>query len=239
MTLSKKKIEVQLTEKMQNAFRTTQDRKNAVHLAAAAGAGIVAALPIGIDAWALRLCEVILVICVASSYGEKLTKSAAKGLMLSSFAQLAGETAAITALEAAEAAKVATFGTGIGPIAAFTIKSGIAVGLIESVGWLVISYYEKKDGFGAKACKAAENIGFIADISRLTTAAGEALASGTDRKSGSSQISFTGQTEGTYRGHSESYLRDRLKSAIKRGDEIDIKYYTEQLKKAIINRPPQ
>ena len=123
MMRTKNQIEKELMEKMQNAFSTTQDRRKAVHLAAAAGAGIVAALPIGIDAWALRLCEVIMVVCIASSYGERLTKSSAKGIMLSSFAQLAGEAAAIAALEAAEAAKIASVGTGIGPVAAFAIKT--------------------------------------------------------------------------------------------------------------------
>lgn len=234
--LNKNDIETRLTKKMQSEFCSTQDRKNAVHLAAAAGAGIVASLPIGIDAWALRLCEVIMVVCIASSYGEHLSKSAAKGIMLSSFAQLAGETAAITALEAAEAAKYATVGTGIGPVAAFTIKSGIAVGLIEAVGWLVISYYENKGGFGAKACTTAERIGFVADVSRLTNAVSNAV-SPTDNKTKSSSISFTGKKEGTYNGHTESYWRSRLESAIKRGDKIDIEYYTKWLNKAIANRP--
>ena len=177
-----------------------------------------------------------MVVCIASSYGERLTKSAAKGIMLSSFAQLAGETVAIAALEAAEAAKYATVGTGIGPVAAFTIKSGIAVGLIEAVGWLVISFYESKDGFGAKACTAAERIGFVADVPRLTGAVSDAVSSN-DREVKSSSISFTGQKEGKYHGHTESYWRSRLESAIKRGDPIDIKYYTEWLEKAIANRP--
>ena len=236
--LNKRKIEMNLTEKMQNAFRSTQDRKKAVHLAAAAGAAIVAALPIGIDAWALRLCEIIMVVCIASSYGEHLSKSAAKGIMLSSFAQLAGETAAIAALEAAEAAKYATVGTGIGPVAAFGIKSSIAVGLIETVGWLVISYYENNKGFGRRACTVAEGIGCAADLTRLTAAVSSAT-SHTFHNTESSHISFTGNKEGTYKGHTESYWRDHLKSAIERGDKIDIKYYSEWLEKAILNRPAQ
>lgn len=234
--LSKKEIEATLTQKMQEAFRSTQDRKNAVHLAAAAGAAIVAALPIGVDAWALRLCEAIMVICIASSYGERLTKSAAKGIMLSSFAQLAGEAAAITALEAAEAAKYATFGTGIGPVAAFAIKSGIAVGLIEAVGWLIISYYEKQGSFAAKACTVAEGIGFAADVSRVTTAVSTAIAP-ESKESKSGQISFTGSKEGKYQGFTESYWSSRLESAIKRGDKIDIEYYKKCLERAILNRP--
>ena len=237
--LSKKEIENKLTEKMQSAFSTTQDRKNAVHLAAAAGAGIVATLPIGIDAWALRLCEVIMVVCIASSYGERLTKSAAKGIMLSSFAQLAGEAAAITALEAAEAAKYATVGTGIGPVAAFTIKSGIAVGLIEAVGRLLISYYENKDGLGAKACVVAEKIGFAADVSRVTTAVSGAIsASGSgDKKNGSRYISFMGNKEGSYVGHAESYWKSKLAGAIERGEKGLAEHYRECLAKAIANRP--
>lgn len=234
--LNKRKIEMNLTEKMQNAFRSTQDRKKSVHLAAAAGAAIVAALPIGIDAWALRLCEIIMVVCIASSYGEHLSKSAAKGIMLSSFAQLAGETAAIAALETAEAAKYATVGTGIGPVAAFGIKSSIAVGLIETVGWLIISYYENSNRVGKKACTFAEGIGCVADITRLATVVSN-VTEHVAYTARSTQLSFMGRKEGTYNGHTESYWRDRLKSAIKRGDKVDIKYYSEWLEKAILNRP--
>lgn len=165
----KRSIEAKLTQKMQEAFSSMEDRKAAIHLTAASGAAIVAALPIGIDAWALRLAESIMVICIAGSYGEKLTKSAAKGLMLSSFAQLAGEAVAITALEAAEASKLAAAATGVGPVVAYGIKSSVAVGLIETVGHLVISYYEKPQGLGAKACKTTETIGLVADISRIAT----------------------------------------------------------------------
>lgn len=160
------RIEETLMQKMKGAFSSTTDRKAAIHLTAVAGAAIVAALPIGIDAWALRIAEIIMVICIAGSYGEKLTKSAAKGLMLSSFAQLVGEGAAITALEVAEASRIAAAISGAGPVIAYAIKSGIAVGLIETVGHLAISFYEHPKGVGAATCKAMEAVGLVADISR-------------------------------------------------------------------------
>lgn len=168
------KIEKKITEAMSSTFKNMADRIKAVHAAAAAGAGIVAALPIGVDAWALRAAEIAMVVCIASSYGEKLTKSAAKGLMLSSFAQLAGGTAAVAALEALEAGKMASAPTGAGPAAAYIAKSAIAVGLIEAVGNLVIAYYEDPDSLGGEACRAAEKVGAMADLVRIGMAVEEA-----------------------------------------------------------------
>lgn len=176
------KIENKITQAMMRKFQSTSDRKKAIHLSAAAGAAIVATLPMGTDVIALRTCEVVMVMLIAGSYGEKLTKSAAKGLMLSSFAQLVGEKAAIAALEAAEAGKFASSGTVVGPFIAWGIKSSIAVGLIESLGHIVIKYYENPNGLGAKACKVAEGVGLVADIGRVahmvSGASGKALASG-------------------------------------------------------------
>ena len=204
MALFKKRkdIEQKITIAMQSVFSTKKDRKMAIHVAAAAGAGIVAILPVGIDAWALRIAEIVMVICIASSYGEKLTKSAAKGLLLSSFAQLAGETAAFAALEALEVGKVASLPTGAGPIAAYAAKAGIAITLIETVGNLVIAFYEKPNGIGSIACKTAEVIGAAADIARIKEAlaglietisgGSEAAEAGLEGTGGNNEISFKG-----------------------------------------------
>lgn len=226
------KIEKKLTTTMQNAFSSTKDRKNAVHLTAVAGAGIVAALPVGIDAWALRLAEVIMVICIAASYGEKLTKSAAKGLMLSSFAQLAGETAALTALEAAETAKVASIGTGVGPAVCYGIKASVAVSLIEAVGHLVIDYYEKPNSLSAKVCKTTEKIGLIADISRVTTAvsmsADHTQDTLSDAEGATEQISF-----GHSYGHSAKYWLEKAAEEAEAGRRSGYEYAMKRYKEAI------
>lgn len=217
---SKDSIEKRITYRMQKAFSTKKDRKKAIHVAAVAGAGIVALLPIGLDAWALRVAEIIMVICIASSYGEKLTKSAAKGLLLSSFAQLAGETVAIAALEALEAGKVASSATIIGPIAAYGTKAGIAVGLIETVGNLVITYYERPNSLGNTACRTAEFIGGAADISRvieLFTSLSNILVESSVvglGQTGSSIVSFKGGSL------SESEKRAATRKAIQIEDKL-------------------
>lgn len=234
------KIEKQLTANMQEAFSSTGDRKAAIHLTAVAGAGIVAALPLGVDAWALRLAEVIMVICIAASYGEKLSKSAAKGIMLSSFAQLAGEAAAITALEAAETAKVTTVATGAGPVIAYGIKSGIAVTLIETIGHLVIAYYEKSGSIGAKACGVAEKIGFTADITRAAAVMvgfTEDLDTSDIDSGNGKNISFTGSSrEGFSCGHSESYWIEYAKKAKAEGNSASYNYAMKRLREAVEDR---
>lgn len=154
----------------------------------------MAMLPIGVDAWALRATEWIMIVCIASSYGEKLTKSAAKGVLLSSFAQLVGETAAIAALEAAETSKVLSAPTGAGLAVAYGIKSSIAVGLIEAVGHCVLASYETPTGAASKACRVAEAIGAAADVARLANAVSVLAVDQTYIGSERTQaaISFTG-----------------------------------------------
>lgn len=107
--------------------------KKVVHGTAAAGALTVAVLPIGPDAIALRGEEIAAIIVVAKLYNRKITEGAASGLMASGFAQMVGEKLALAALEASNAA---------GP-AAYFIKAGIAVSLIEAVGNCAIDYFEE------------------------------------------------------------------------------------------------
>lgn len=108
----------------------------AVHTTAAGGAATVAVLPIGADVIALRTEETAMVMYVGSLYSETLTKAAAKGLLASGFAQMAGETVALTALEVANA-------TGF---FAWAIKAGVASGLIEAVGHCAVDYFEDLHG---------------------------------------------------------------------------------------------
>ena len=159
--LGTKQIEEKLHASMTQAFDTAgANPKQAIHLAAAAGAAVCAVLPVGADVWGLRTCEVVMVLCIASLYGEKLTKAAARGILASSFGQLAGEAVALTALEAANGAGF------LNPALAYAIKSGVAVALIEAIGHAALRHYETRQGtptlFDAM-CAA----GGMADIARV------------------------------------------------------------------------
>lgn len=171
-----------LEKTMAAAFAKTKNRNLAIHLTAAAGAGIVAAAPPPVDSWLLRAAETIMVVLLANSYGEKLTKAAFKGVCLSGAAQLVGEAVALTALEAF---KAATLGGG------YIVKAAVATGLIEAVGHSVVAYYENPESAGAKACKLGVAIGAAADacrVAKLVLPAKEAVAA----SAGSGEIAFTG-----------------------------------------------
>ena len=148
-----------LDKAMASAFRKTKNRKLAIYLTAAAGGAIAAKAPPVVDVWLLRTAEVIMVILLANSYGEKLTKAAFKGVCLSSTAQLIGESVALTTLEAF---KLATLGAGV------VVKAAVATGLIVTVGNCVVEYYEHPESACAKACKIGEVIGAAADSCRCT-----------------------------------------------------------------------
>lgn len=121
-------------EEKEDFVMTTREKAlAAVHAAAATGALTVAALPIGLDAIALRGEEIAAIALIGSFYGAKLSKATASGLMASGFAQMVGEKAALAALEASHA-------TGFG---AYVIKAGIATALIEAVGRCAADYFEE------------------------------------------------------------------------------------------------
>lgn len=159
----KKKAE----DKLQKIFdnMACENPEKAIHGTATAAAGIIALLPIGVDAWALRLSEVLMLISIYSHYGVKLSKSAAESMMSAAFMQAVGEVAAITALEAADAAAIST--GGLGALPAYGIKVGIAVSLIETVGWTTVKYLEGNK-IAEKAIHIADSIGVAADIARIT-----------------------------------------------------------------------
>lgn len=119
----------------EEVFKMTkrEEAKKIIHSTALAGAATVMWLPIGADAIALRGEEIAAIVMVAKIYGQNITKGAAAGLMSSGFAQMVGEKLALAALEASRA-------TGM---AAYAIKSSIAVSLIEAVGMCAIDYFEE------------------------------------------------------------------------------------------------
>lgn len=181
------RIEEKITQKMEASFSKAKNPREAVHATAVAGAAIVATLPVGTDAVALRIAEITMVILIARFYGEKLTKSAAKGFLLSSAAQAMGE---FLALEVAEVLKIAN------PAVAYLVKSGIAVGIIEAVGHMTISFYENPQGNGAKICSITEAVGFGADVVRVAEFADNLAVDTTDsgrlEEVGGGEIPFTG-----------------------------------------------
>lgn len=230
-------IENKLESKMVEKFQATSDMKTAIHLTALAGAAICAALPIGVDVGALRLAEVIMIICIASRFGEKLTRSAARGILASSFAQLVGEGAALSALAAADAANL------LNPLLAYGIKSSIAVGLIEAIGHIALHHYEKKyENLKKKQVTAFDAIcvaGGIADVARVTSLAGDMLKTPTSNDSlgnVAAQVTFTGSREGFSCGHSESWWRRKIAEAIVEGNSASRRYAEKRLEEAIANR---
>lgn len=228
-------IESKLESKMVEKFQSTSDTKTAIHLTALVGAAICAVLPIGVDVGALRLAEVIMIICIASRFGEKLTRSAARGILASSFAQLVGEGAALSALAAADAANL------LNPLLAYGIKSSIAVGLIEAVGHIALRHYEKKyEDLKKKQITAFDAIcvvGGIADAARVASLAGDIIKA-PDAPSGNTaaQISFTGSGEGYSCGHSESWWRRKIAEAIAENNSASRRYAEKRLKEAIEDR---
>lgn len=231
----KAKIEKKLESQMVDKFQSVSDTKTAIHLTALAGAAICAALPIGIDAWALRFAEVVMIICIASSFGEKLTPSAARGILASSFAQLVGEGAALAALAAADAANL------LNPLLAYGIKSGIAVGLIEAIGYIALRHYEKKyEDLEKKQITAFDAVcvlGGIADAARVASLAGD-LIKVPDAPSGNAaaQIAFTGSREGFSAGHSESWWKKKIAEAIANDNMASRRLAEKRLEEAIRDR---
>jgi uncharacterized protein (DUF697 family) len=108
-----------------------------IHLWAAGGAAIAAALPVGVDAIALGAEEITMVIRIGTLFGVSLKKSSAQGILAASIATGVGTAAHAAAVAGLEAAN-------IGYPATIPVKIGIAVGLIEVVGRAAYSYFEKK-----------------------------------------------------------------------------------------------
>lgn len=244
---SKKKIE----KKLQKIFDSMacENPKTAIHGTALAAAGVVALLPIGVDAWALRLCEIFMLISIYSHFGIQISKSVGESLLSAAFMQTVGETAAFAALEAADAATVAT--GGLGAPAAFGIKFGIAASLIEAVGWATVKYLEGNK-YAEKAVHMAGAIGAAADLGRVGDALGNAgrgvfSADPPAGQGGPEQIAFCGDVQKERHEldlkikSMEGYRADKaklLKKDIDNGwveaaarHRNDIKYATEDLEK--------
>lgn len=143
------------------------DPYEAICTTAGAAAAIVAVCPVGIDAWALRMAEVFMLVSIYAHYGVKLSTSMARTVMLSGFAHRIGEGAALAALEAANVAVVAN------PFLGYLIKSGIAVTLISIVGLITIKSLDGSDSPAAKdLVNAMCSIGLGGDLNRAITAVG-------------------------------------------------------------------
>ena len=136
----------------------------AVHGTAVAAAGIVALLPVGADAWCLRLAELLMLTSIYSHYGVKISTSVAKTIMTSGFAQCIGEGVALAALEAADGAIL------LNPAIGYGIKCGVAVSLIEAIG---IATIKSLDGGGSPAAEALVNamcsVGLGGDLNRVAS----------------------------------------------------------------------
>ncbi len=104
--------------------------RSRIHWWAAIGGATAAALPVGADATALAAEEVLMTIRVAAMFGEKISKSAAEGLIASSIGSVAG-TAIFESLN-------------LGYPATIPAKTLIAIGVIESLGNAIYEIYDNK-----------------------------------------------------------------------------------------------
>ena len=155
-----------IQKKMEKIFKAMacDNPYEAVHATAVAAAGIVALLPVGLDAWALRTAEILELASIYSHYGVKISTSMAKTIMTSAFAQTVGEAVALAALEAADGAII------LNPAIGYSIKCGVAVSLIEAIG---IATIKSLDGGGSEAAEALVNamcaVGLGGDLNRVAS----------------------------------------------------------------------
>ena len=101
-----------------------------IHWWAAIGGATAAALPVGADAAALAAEEVLMTIRIASMFGEKISKSAAEGIIASTVGSVAG-TAIFESLN-------------LGYPATIPAKTAVAVGVIEALGNAIYEMYYNK-----------------------------------------------------------------------------------------------
>ena len=108
-----------------------------IHMWAAAGGATAAVLPVGVDAAALILQEVLMVIQIGSLFGINIKESTAQGILTATIASgigVASHAALIAGLEAAN----------LGYPFTIPVKIGVAVGIIELVGRATYSYFERE-----------------------------------------------------------------------------------------------
>lgn len=159
--MTKRKIE----EKLEKVFQemACDDPYAAVHVTAAAAAGIVAICPVGADAYCLRAAEILMLISIYGHYNIKVSKAVARTIMTSSFAEAVGSSVALTALEAANAVVL------LHPFVGYAIKCSVAVSLIEAIG---IASIKSLEGGGSPAAeelvRAMCAVGFAGDLKRVS-----------------------------------------------------------------------
>lgn len=101
-----------------------------IHAWAVAGGATAGALPVGADAVALASEEILMTINIAAMFGEKISKSAAEGIIVSTVGTVAG-TAIFESLN-------------VGYPFTIPAKIAVAVGVIETLGHTIYEYYDKK-----------------------------------------------------------------------------------------------
>ncbi|WP_371121221.1 hypothetical protein [Microcoleus sp.] len=108
-----------------------------IHMWAAAGGATAAVLPVGLDAAALILQEVLMVIQIGSLFGVNIENATAQGILTATIASGIGVAAHATAVAGLEAAN-------LGYPFTIPVKIGIAVGIIELVGRATYTYFESE-----------------------------------------------------------------------------------------------
>lgn len=163
-----------------------KDPKKEIHKTALKAAFIVAGLPMGVDAWALRLCEIYMLMSIYSYYGISISQATAESFLTAAFAQAVGEALAYSSLEAADAAALLTGGSTL------AICFAIAAGLIEAIGWTTIKYIEG-NGIAKATLRAMEGIGFASDIGRVVNVVNDEVNTiDSSRQNATKSISFEG-----------------------------------------------
>lgn len=153
-----------IEQSLKNVFKrmSCENPYHAVHATAASAAAIVAVCPIGLDAWALRMSEILMLVSIYGHYNVKISTSVARTIFTSGFAQVVGEKAALMALEAANAAII------LHPTVGYGIKCTVAVSLIETVGIATIKSLEGGGSPEADALvKAMCSVGLTGDLNHV------------------------------------------------------------------------
>lgn len=115
----------------------SEEHSNQIHMWAAGGGATAAVLPVGLDAAALVLQELLMVIQIGSLFGVNIEKTTAQGILTATIASGVGVAAhaiAVTGLE----------GANLGYPFTIPVKIGIAVGIIELVGRATYAYFESE-----------------------------------------------------------------------------------------------
>ena len=115
----------------------SEEHSNQIHMWAAGGGATVAVLPVGLDAAALILQEILMVIQIGSLFGVNIENSTSQGILTATIASSIGVAAHAVAVAGLE-------GANLGYPFTIPVKIGIAVGIIELVGRASYTYFESE-----------------------------------------------------------------------------------------------